>query len=268
MREGRELVGGDILMLPHGAAHVLYDGSGNPPSHIYNRSGPAGGIVSECDGHGDRVDMLSGHFFVEAPHGRLIRDYLPAIIVAQAAERSGDEGTKSASNRLARLVELMRMESSGDKSGGYAIFSALSPVLFTLALSTASESEPASPGWLALAACPRLAPAISAMFADPAHPWDLPDLADLCRMSRATFMRHFQQRLGRSAFKLLTDIRLGIAANQLKTGATATETVARSVGYRSVAAFRRVFTDKMGMTPAQRSEERRVGKECFRTCKY
>src|SRR3546814_7744106 len=100
MREGRELVGGDILMLPHGAAHVLYDGSGNPPSHIYNRSGPAGWIVSECDGHGDRVDMLSGHFFVEAPHGRLFRDYLPEIIVAQAAERSGDEGTKSASNRL------------------------------------------------------------------------------------------------------------------------------------------------------------------------
>jgi len=36
-------------------------------------------------------------------------------------------------------------------------------------------------------------------------------------MSRATFIRHFQERLGRSANDLLTDIRMTVAANALKT---------------------------------------------------
>jgi AraC family transcriptional activator of mtrCDE len=35
-------------------------------------------------------------------------------------------------------------------------------------------------------------------------------------MSRATFMRHFQDKLGRSAIELLTDIRMSLAANELK----------------------------------------------------
>jgi AraC family transcriptional activator of mtrCDE len=89
------------------------------------------------------------------------------------------------------------------------------------------------------------------MFADPARSWNLPELADLCSMSPATFMRHFQDKLGRSAMDLLTDIRMSLAANELKKPGRVTEAVAESVGYQSVAAFRRVFTDKIGMTPGQ-----------------
>jgi AraC family transcriptional activator of mtrCDE len=70
-------------------------------------------------------------------------------------------------------------------------------------------------------------------------------------MSRATFVRHFQDKLGRSAIELLTDIRMSLAANELKKPSMTTEAVAESVGYQSVAAFRRVFTDKMQMTPGQ-----------------
>jgi AraC-like DNA-binding protein len=50
-----------------------------------------------------------------------------------------------------------------------------------------------------------------------ARPWTLPELAQRCNMSRATFIRHFQVRLGRSASDLLTDIRMTVAANALKT---------------------------------------------------
>jgi AraC family transcriptional activator of mtrCDE len=89
------------------------------------------------------------------------------------------------------------------------------------------------------------------MFADPVHPWKLPNLADLCGMSRATFMRHFQDKLGRSALDLLTDLRMSLAANELKKPAISTEAVAETVGYQSVSAFRRVFTERMGMTPGE-----------------
>jgi AraC family transcriptional regulator, activator of mtrCDE len=34
--------------------------------------------------------------------------------------------------------------------------------------------------------------------------WTVPELAQRCNMSRATFMRQFRNKLGRSAFDLLT----------------------------------------------------------------
>jgi AraC family transcriptional activator of mtrCDE len=206
---------------------------------------------SENDGPGEHLDMLCGRFFIGPPHDRLIRNYLPTNLVVRTMESQGETGIGSASNHLASFVGLMRDESTGDKVGGHAILNALSSALFTLVLREASESEEAPAGLLALAGHPRLAPAISAMFADPARPWSLPDLAGLCSMSRATFMRHFQDRLGRSAIELLTDIRMSLAANELKKPAMTTEAVAESVGYQSVSSFRRLFTDKMGMTPGQ-----------------
>jgi AraC family transcriptional activator of mtrCDE len=245
---GMELVAGDIVLLPHGSEHVLHDGSGHAPARAHNRRGSAGWMLSENDGEGERLDMLCGRFFVRPPHDRLIRNYLPTNLVIRAMDGNGDEGIRSASNHLASLLGLMRMESTSDKLGGNAVLNALSSALFTLVLRAASESEHAPAGLLALAGHPRLAPAISAMFADPARPWNLPDLADLCSMSRATFMRHFQDKLGRSAFDLLTDIRMSLAANELKKPAMTTAAVAESVGYRSVAAFQRVFSERMGMT--------------------
>ncbi|MEX3984852.1 cupin domain-containing protein [Paraburkholderia sp. EG287A] len=250
-KTSRELVSGDIVLLPHGAAHVIHDGSGRTPGATRNRQGSAGWMLSENDGQGERLDMLCGRFIVGPPHDRLLRNYLPMDLVVRAMDSYGEEDTGSASNHLASLVSLMRVESTGDKVGGYAILNALSSALFTLVLRAASESGQAPTGLLALAGHPRLAPAISAMLAEPARPWSLPELADLCSMSRATFMRHFQDKLGRSAIELLTDIRMSQAADELKKPAMTTEAVAESVGYQSVAAFRRVFADRTGMTPGQ-----------------
>jgi AraC family transcriptional regulator, activator of mtrCDE len=247
----RQLVGGDIVLLPHGTAHVLHDGSGRAPIRTHEQRGSAGWTLSENDGEGEQLDLLCGRFFIERPHDRLIRNYLPTDLVVRTMDRHSADGVGSASNHLANLMGLMRMESAGDRAGGRAILNALSSALFALVVRTASESEQAPEGLLALAGNPRLAPAISAMFADPTRSWNLPDLADLCGMSRATFMRHFQDKLGRSAADLLTDIRMSLAANELKKPAVTTEAVADSVGYQSVSAFRRVFTEKMGMTPGE-----------------
>jgi AraC family transcriptional activator of mtrCDE len=254
----KELLGGDIVLLPHGSAHVLHDGSGHTPGPTYNSQRSAGWMLSANDGQGDRLDMLCGRFFIGSPHDRLIRNYLPTNLVVRAMDGDDEEGVGTAANHLANLVGLMRMESAGDKPGSNAILNALSSALFTLTLRAASESEQAPEGLLAVAGNPRLAPAISAMLADPTRPWNLPDLADLCGMSRATFMRHFQEKLGRSAADLLVDIRMSLAANELKKPTISTEAVAEAVGYQSVSAFRRVFADKMGMTPG---EWRRLARE-------
>jgi AraC family transcriptional activator of mtrCDE len=217
-------------------------------------------MLSENDSQGEQLDLLCGRFFIAPPHDRLIRNYLPTNLVARTIDGLGKDGIGSASDQLASLVGLMRMESTGDRAGGRAVLNALSSALFTLVLRAASESDKAPEGLLALAGHPRLAPAIAAMLADPAQPWKLPDLADLCGMSRATFMRHFQDRLGCSALDLLTDLRMSLAANELKKPAISTEAVAETVGYQSVSAFRRVFTERMGMTPGEWRRQAHAGR--------
>src|SRR5262249_37076692 len=96
-----------------------------------------------------------------------------------------------------------------------------------------------------------LAPALAALFKEPARAWSLPELAKLCNMSRATLARQFQEKLGRSASELLTDIRMAVAANALKNPSMSTGAVAEAVGYQSEAAFQRAFKSHMGLTPAQ-----------------
>lgn len=74
-------------------------------------------------------------------------------------------------------------------------------------------------------------------------------------MSRATIARHFEERLGRSASDLLTDIRMTVAANDLRTSSASVGAVGEAVGYQSEAAFQRAFKQRMGVTPAQYRRE-------------
>jgi AraC family transcriptional activator of mtrCDE len=69
--------------------------------------------------------------------------------------------------------------------------------MFALVLRLASETEATPTGLPAPAGHPRLAPALAALFNEPARQWSLPELAWLCNMSRAALARQFQQSLGR-----------------------------------------------------------------------
>ncbi|MPW21291.1 helix-turn-helix domain-containing protein [Paraburkholderia sp. CNPSo 3157] len=228
----------------------MHDGSGASPSPAHVREA-ANFVISENSSSGEQLDMLCGRFIVDAPHDRLIGQYLPRTLVVRSRESGADADAASAIDELTGLVHLMRLESLESKLGGFAMLNALSSALFTLTLRVASESLRAPTGLLALAGHPRLFPAMSAMLQEPAKQWTLPMLAQLCNMSRATFMRHFETMLGRSATDLLADIRMSIAANALRNPSVGTEAVAELVGYQSIAAFRRAFTQRTGNTPGE-----------------
>ena len=245
----QRLFAGDVLLLPQGSAHVLHDGSGAPPLPARARAG-LNVTTSENTGSGEPLDMLCGHFMLTPPHHRFLRDYLPARLVVRAADQDAGAAPAGTEARLARLVALMRSESSGDTLGGRAMLNALSTALFALTLRLASEAIAAPMGLFATVGHPRLAPALTVLFNEPARAWSLPELARLCNMSRATFARHFQEHLGRSASELLTDIRMALAANELRKPEMSTTAVAAAVGYQSEAAFQRVFKQRMGETPA------------------
>jgi AraC family transcriptional regulator, activator of mtrCDE len=241
------LSAGDILLLPQNPKHVLVDGSGARPIPAQNRQA-LNLLISENVGEGERLDMLCGHFVVAPPHDRLLRDYLPSRLVVHAGNDKSE--TSGTAVQLAGLVSLMRSESEADHLGGRAMLNALSAAMFALVMRLASEADDAPVGLLALAGNPRLAPALKAMFDEPARAWSLPELARLCNMSRATLARQFQEKLGRSASDLLTEIRMTIASNELKKQSVSTGAVAETVGYQSEAAFQRAFKSHMGVTPA------------------
>ncbi|SDR03631.1 AraC family transcriptional regulator, activator of mtrCDE [Rhizobiales bacterium GAS113] len=246
----RRLMAGDILLLPRGPLHVLHDGSGARPVPAQARE-RLNLTVSENAGTGDRLDMLCGHFMLMPPHDRLLRGYLPSQLVVRAADHDAAGGEPGTGTQLSGLVSLMRIESAAENLGGRAMLNALSAAMFALILRLAGQAETAPTGLLALASHPRLAPALNALFQEPGRAWSLPELARLCHMSRATLARHFQERLGRSASQLLTDIRMTVAANELRKPSASIGAVAGTVGYRSEAAFQRAFKQHMSVTPAQ-----------------
>jgi AraC family transcriptional regulator, activator of mtrCDE len=242
-----QLKAGDILLLPGNIRHVMHDGSGAAALPARNRAA-LNFTISENPGLGERLDLLCGHFAISAPHDRLLRSYLPPRLVVHAGAHAGQQETAA---QLAGLVALMRRESADDHLGGSAMLNALSTAMFALVLRLASETEDAPRGLLALGGHSRLAPAVAALFNDPARAWSLPELARLCNMSRATLARQFQDKLGRSASDLLTEIRMMQAANELKRSQLSTGAVAEQVGYQSEAAFQRAFKGHIGFTPAQ-----------------
>jgi AraC family transcriptional activator of mtrCDE len=244
------LIAGDILVLPRGSAHRLSDGSGARPLPARERT-MLNLRISENAGLGDRFDMLCGRFILTPPHDRFLQDYLPPRLIVHAADNDAATAKPGTRAQLAGLVALMRSESTAENLGGRAMLDALSTGMFTLILRLASEARDAPSGLLALVGHPRLAPALAAMFDAPARDWSLPELARLCNMSRATFVRHFQQKLGRSAADLLTDIRMTLAANRLRQPGATTSSVASAIGYQSDAAFQRAFKQRMGVTPAE-----------------
>lgn len=274
---------GDIVLFPRGAAHKLHDGSGKKPRPIQMRETPTLKI-KENKGTGPAMDLLCGTFVVASVQDRLLRDHLPDRLVVRvgtlqalaragaanrvaddAAEGTADDATGDATDEaagiitvadaaatpLARLVDLMRDEAVEERSGARALLDYLSGALFAMTLRFASESDAPPQGLLALARHARLQPALAAMFDRPQEPWTLPSLAALCNMSRATFVRHFEESVGRSASDLLTEVRMTLAARQLVQTDLSTAAIGEAVGYRSEAAFQRAFKQQMGMTPSK-----------------
>jgi AraC family transcriptional activator of mtrCDE len=252
-----QLMAGDIVLFPTGGAHRLHDGSGRSPAPPVERQ-DVSLVIAENQGSGARADILCGRFLIGAVPDRLLREHLPGHLLVRSAHNASAtlngsrEATGTLANtRLARLLELMREESVDEEPGSEALVSHLSAALFALTLRFASGGSQPPHGLLALAARPRLQPAVSVMFEAPEKPWTLDQLATLCNMSRATFVRQFQEVIGRSATDMLTDIRMTLAGRKLIESNLGVAEIGEMVGYQSNAAFQRIFKRLIGVTPSR-----------------
>lgn len=240
---------GDIVLFPAGGSHVLHDGSGKAASTSIFVQEAGFGLAR--NGRCAAVELLCGRFLLSSAPRQLLREYLPARLLVHSRPHTSIQPAPLADDLLGRLIQLMHEEVLRQKPGCKSVLNHLCTALFVLTLRCASNHPEAPRGLLALANQPHLRPAIDAIFDEPGKPWTLPDLAALCRLSRATFFRNFNEVGGRSANDFLTEIRMAIAGRCLAQTELAVETIGKEVGYWSRAAFQRAFKRYAGITPAQ-----------------
>jgi AraC family transcriptional activator of mtrCDE len=237
-----EMQAGDLVIFPHGAAHLIRDRRGQ------RRTAP---VRVEHDGllplrrNGDgapELDLLCGRFRYAPASASLLLSTLPGTLKVSLRDAAGMEA-------LQALVALMRHEAGQRQPGALAVVTALTHALFALALRAYATGD--VHGLLPLLADARLGGAVQAMLAEPARPWTLEELGRVAAMSRASFARHFGERAGMTPGECLARLRMQIAGDLLLRTRRRTGDIGQDVGYQSEAAFGKAFRHYMGTTPAR-----------------
>ena len=157
----------------------------------------------------------------------------------------------AADDPLHGVIALLSRELAASAPGQQTVLDRLLDVLLVLALRACFQRSPNAPRWYRASADPRLGPALSAMHADAARPWTVPELAAISGLSRAAFARSFQQALDQAPIQYLTDWRMTLARDHLRTGELTLAQIAARTGYASPYAFAAAFRRHHGRPPGQ-----------------
>ncbi len=149
------------------------------------------------------------------------------------------------------VVALLSSELAHVEPGRQTVLDRLLDVLVVLGLRAGLASSANAPAWFRGASDPRLSRALQAIHGDPDKAWTVEKLAKLTNMSRATFARVFQEVLGETPMKYLTDWRMTVARDLLRTQDTPLAKVAERVGYSSLYAFATAFRRHHGQPPGR-----------------
>jgi AraC-like DNA-binding protein len=114
-----------------------------------------------------------------------------------------------------------------------------------------SSAPAAQSGWLRALRDPVLAPALSALHADPGRKWTVSELARAALVSVSSLDQRFRDLLGMPPIRYLTVWRMHTARSLLSSTELAVATVARRVGYDSEEAFSRAFKRVHGVSPSR-----------------
>jgi AraC-like DNA-binding protein len=142
--------------------------------------------------------------------------------------------------------------------GSEVILAHLAEVLFTEVLRRYLLSLPEGrTGWLAGAGDPAIGRALAALHREPAFDWTLDLLAQEASISRSALTEKFTRFIGQAPMAYLTDWRLELGAEALRSTSRSVQRVALDSGYESEAAFNRAFKRRFSVPPARYRREAR-----------
>jgi AraC-like DNA-binding protein len=253
-----ELNAGDIVILPHGDPHLVGNGPPVDPVDSFQTFGKhlADGLKVVPYGGGGELTRFVCGFMACDPHlSQTILAGLPPIIRVQVADEPSGRWIENS-------IRFSVGEASGRDAGSSLVVEKLSEVLFVETLRRYITSlPPEQTGWLAGARDPVVGKALALMHENPSHCWTVDDLAHRVGLSRTRLGERFRHFLGMAPIAYLTEWRLKLGAEKLKTTQRSIAQVALDVGYNSEAAFNRAFKRAYNAPPAQFRQQRKTTPE-------
>ncbi len=241
---------GDLVIIPHGAAHDLFCGYTTDPAvlpldRVLEQSGFAGHGVLVHGGEDEtrETQLICGHFALASSARHLIFDRLPSFIHIQ--DYGGVAG-----GWLEATLRLIAAETGAGRLGGDLVALKLSEAIFAQALRVYLENDGSERAGLAGFADPHISRALEAFHQAPNHDWTIERLAREAGISRTGFAVRFSEKMGITPMQYLTSWRMQIACRSLIEGDMSVAEAAHATGYASESAFTRVFKKEIGTTPA------------------
>jgi AraC-like DNA-binding protein len=148
-------------------------------------------------------------------------------------------------------IGLLSRELATPAPGQQTVLDRLLDVILVHALRASFHQGPQAPRWYHASTDPRLDPALRAIHSDAVHQWSVPELAALSGLSRAAFARAFQQALGQAPMQYLTEWRMTLARDLLRSGDLSLAHIADRTGYTSPYAFAAAFRRHHGEPPGR-----------------
>lgn len=233
---------GDVVLLPHGSAHVLTDAISDPP---------AGAPPSA------ELPRLQDDLAADAPISLLCAAYLldrarPHPLLGRLPDAVHIPARPGRHRSLRAIVDLLGTELERLRPGASAIRADLLDALLIYLLRAWFQEQSdhhLTTGWAAALHDPATLSALDAIHADPARRWTVEALAKQAGLSRAAFSRRFTTAVGKPPMAYLTWWRMTLAARHLSTGDLPLSAVAQQVGYTSEFAFSSAFKREHGAAP-------------------
>ena len=244
---------GDIAFIPSGSEHHVTHMQTPPPAGYW--------LMQDFKGHrndpvsvGEGTDtnlLLSVRCLLDADMGRPLLSSLPAcMLIRQGLDGSGPEWLKIGLSFLSLETELFR-------PGRDTLINRLIGMFLIECVRDYVEQLPdAANNWLSAVRDPYLSQALSAIHAQPAHPWTVAELASLACLSRSAFHERFSEVIGMPPLTYLTEHRLRLAARHLAQPDLSINRISERVGYTSETAFSQAFRRQYQMTPSQYRKSR------------
>src|SRR5215213_10288578 len=247
---------GDVIVLPYGDDYLM--GGAEPAEivpivNLMTRPPWDSMPVVEHGAGGDRTDIVCGHMYSDDPlFDPAMRAFPPVFVVRVPGGPAARWVASSINYALAVTTESLPAPPSSTR---------LPELLLTEVLRIHLETAPmAEHGWIAALHDRVLAPAMAALHAEPERKWTVSELATAANVSRSVLDQRFRENLHRSPIKYLTEWRMHLADDLLRTTDLSVSAISRRIGYESEEAFSRAFRRGRGASPgAWRSAQLRVG---------
>jgi AraC-like DNA-binding protein len=254
------LQAGDIVVLPRGEAHQLFNGRVNKltDSSALLPKILEGAVISERGGGGGRLTkFICGYIGCDRQAQRLFLAGLPPLFKVNIRGDSSGQWIESTIRHLTSQREPA-------PAGQGALLAKLAEALFIETLRRYMADLPRQrTGWLAAARDPAVGRALGAIHREPARGWTVASLAQQAGVSRTVFAERFARLLGEAPLTYVSRCRMQLGARLLETTDDTVLQVAVNAGYESEAAFNRAFKREFDLPPARYRSHRRTRERAF-----